>query len=230
MTISDIVSSIYIKTKTNSSSYPAADMLIAINNAYERVTSLIIKSDGRWQFDDTNQTDLPIATTALVADQQDYTLAVTHLRVTRVEIKDVSGNWRKLKPIDQEDLFDTTLSDFQKTSGAPIYYDKIGNSIFLYPKPNYSQVASLKAYFQRGPASFTSGEVSTGTKQPGFNSLYHDLIPLWVAYNYAIDNSQPTANGYLTEIMRKEDALKEDYALKGKDDKPRFRILEQNNR
>ncbi len=217
MIIQDIVNKIYFLTKTNSTSYVAADMLIAINNAYERVASLIIKSDGRWQWDDTNQTDLPNATTALVSGQQDYSLATSHLKITRVELKNSSGVWELLDPIDQDDKGNQALDTV--TTGTPYQYDKLGNSVFLYPIPNYSQAASLKLYFQRGPDLFTSAQVSTGTKSPGFNSLYHDLIPLWVSYEYAYANGQTTANNFLAEINRKEDALKKDYSARSRDDR-----------
>lgn len=220
MTIADIVSSVYMKTKTNSTSFTAANMLIYINNAYNRVVSLILQADGRWQWDDDNQTDLPIATTTVTSGQQDYSISVSHLKVLRVELKGNGGTYfTKLEPIDiadREYIVDNT------TTGVPEYYDIQGGSVFLYPIPNYTQAASLKIYFQRGPAEFTSGEVTTGTKKPGFNSLYHDLIPLWVAYNYAIDNGLPSAAGFLSEIQRKEAEIPIDYGKRNKDDKDRF--------
>ena len=231
MTISDIVNKIYFLTKTNSTSYPASDMLIAINNAYERVASLIIGVDGRWQWDDTNNTDLPIATTALVSGQQDYSLAVEHLEILGVELKDQNGNWIGLTPIDQNDIkFNPSITDFMEGGGIPQYYDKLGVSIFLYPVPNYSQSASLKIRYQRPPALFTSAEVTTGTKKPGFNSLYHDLIPYWVAYDYAIANGLNSANKFLEEINRKEDALRGDYQLRGKDEPLKMRVKYQSSR
>lgn len=194
-------------------------MLIAINNAYERVASLIIQSDGRWQFDDSNYTDLPIATTTLTSGQQDYSLATTHLEISRVEVKDSEGNWKLLMPIDKADVDYQSITDFMTGGGVPEYYDKFGTTVMLYPTPDYTQSASLKIYFERGPDNFTSAQVTTGTKVPGFNSLYHDLIPLWVAYEYAYSNNLPTANKLLEEIMRKEDALREDYQMRSKDEK-----------
>lgn len=224
MTISDIVTKVYFQTKTNSTSYAAADMLIAINNAYERVASLIINADGRWQWDDSNQTDLPSATTALVASQQDYQLATSHLRITRAELKDTSGTWRLLGPIDQTDESYLALSQIAGTTGVPLYYDKLGGSVFLYPTPNYSQAASLKLYYERSPSLFTSGEVSTGTKTPGFNSLYHDLIPLWVSYDYCVANGLQAASGYMQEIVRREAQLQLDYSKRDKDDPARLQM------
>src|ERR1700709_849488 len=100
MTFDDIKVKTYFLTKTNSSSFPIANMVIEANNAYDRVASLIRRADGRWKWDDESQTDLPIATTALVSGQQDYSLAETHLGITRVEVKDQSGRWSALLAFD----------------------------------------------------------------------------------------------------------------------------------
>ncbi len=205
-------------------------MLIDINNAYEGVVQLIMQTDGRWQWDDSNQptTDQgdgtggqPIATTSLVANQQDYALSVTHLIITRVELQDPNGIWNELRPFDEHDLLGASLTDFMKTAGTPTHYDKKGISVFLYPKPSYSQAASLKVYFQRPPVLYTSAEVTTGTKTPGFNTLYHELIPLKVAYEYHINEAEPTkAQLRLAQLTAIEERLKEDYSIRSDDDPP----------
>ena len=79
-----------------------------INEALNRVTSLILQSDARWQFDDTNNTDLPIGLTTLTTDQQDYSLSVTHLTINRVEILDANGNWQNLNQLTKR-IFITSL-------------------------------------------------------------------------------------------------------------------------
>jgi hypothetical protein len=225
MTISDIVNSVYMKTKTNSSSFTAANMLIYINNAYNRVASLILQSDGRWQWDDDNRTDLPIATTTVTSGQQDYSISVTHLKVVRVELKANGGTFfSKLEPIDVADAGDTIDN---ATTGTPTHYDIQGNSIFLYPIPDFTQSASLRVTYQRGPAEYTSSEVTSGTKTPGFNSLYHNLIPLWVAYDYAVDN-QLSAGGFLAEIQRLEAQIVIDYGKRNKDDTARMTFAKIN--
>jgi hypothetical protein len=180
-------------------------------------------SDGRWQWDDENNTDLPIATTALVSGQQDYTIAVSHLQIERVEVQSTNSAWTKLVAIDQADVYNQALENFpiigsgSSQTGAPQYYDMIGNSIFLYPSPNYSQAASLKLWFKRGPSYFTTADT---TKSPGFNTLYHELIPLWIAYNFAIANGKANATIIYNQILSKEDALRDDYSVRNKDDLP----------
>lgn len=225
MPILDIVTKIYKDTNTNAISYPASNMLIEINSAYNRVVSLIMESDNRWQWDDTNQTDLPIATSSIITGQQDYSLSTSHLTIDRVELKDTSGNWTKLDPIDQHDVVgESLISHLGPGTGIPIQYDKLGNSVFLYPIPNYTQVASLKLYFTRGPALFSSTDVSTGTKQPGFNSLFHELIPLWVIYNYYITKIPTLALGIMNMIILKENEIVKFYGLRNRDERPRMGV------
>ena len=235
MTFSNIISKVYFLTKTNVTSFPTADLTILANNAMERVVSLIIRADNHWQWDDTTQptTDqgdgtggLPIATTALVANQQDYTFATSHLEISRVELKDTSGNWRLLTPIDQHDI-KTSLTDYMKTAGQPVRYDKIGASILLYPKPDYSQAASLKVWFTRPPIYFA---VSDTTKAPGFNTLYHDLVPLWISYDYAMANALPNANQLMVEIVRKEEELLSGYDKRSKDEQKIIRPVNRSSR
>ncbi len=226
MTINDIRTKTYFLTSTNASSYPDSILITEANNALDRVTSLILQSDGRWQWDDENNTDLPIATTALVANQQDYSLAVSHLQETRLEVQDnnTTPQWHKLIPIDQSDLYSQAMVKSSTFGGLPAFYDKIGNSFFLYdatlnPAPNYSQAASLKIYFKRPPSYFVTADT---TKSPGFNQLYHELIPLWISYNYAIANGKANATLLMNQIVLKEQALQDDYASRDKDDHPRL--------
>src|ERR1035437_6607564 len=75
-----------------------------INEALNRIVNLIMTADGRWQYDDTNNTDFPIATTSLSttlgSEQQDYSFDITMLRILRIEVMDNTGAFRKLTPID----------------------------------------------------------------------------------------------------------------------------------
>lgn len=219
MTLAQIQSKIYFLTKTNSTSLPNATMLILINNAYEREASLIMSCDRRWQWDDSNQTDFPIATTDLVSGQADYSLSVSHLKIRRVECSanSTASNWNVLDVYDEEDEKES-ITQQSTLSGVPYRYNELGSSIIVDPKPNFNCTAGLKLYFQRAPILFTSSDLSTGTALPGFNSLYHDLIALWASFDYAIANGLSNANQIFAEIDRKEKALKSDYIGRNKDD------------
>jgi hypothetical protein len=186
------------------------------NRACDQITSLIMSADSRWQWDDSNNTDLPIGTTALVADQQDYTFDTDHLKITRVELKNEDGDWQLLIPIDQVDIFNTSLTDWLNTAGQPKYYDKIGTSIFLYPKPDYAQAASLKVYFQRAHGYFVTTD---STKTPGFTSIYHRLVAFMASYDYAKAKSLTVEKSIKADMDEMKQSLEDFFAMRSKDEK-----------
>lgn len=199
----------------------------AANRACDVVTSWIMESDHRWQWDDSNNTDLPIGTHALTTDQQDYSFDTEHLRVTRVEIKDTTGAWKLLIPIDQTDIYNQSLTNFKNASGTPEYYDKLGSSIFLYPKPSYTQADSLKVYFQRAHNYFVSTD---DTKTPGFPSIFHRLISLLASYDYAIANNLKVAGGIGLEVEKMKESLQEFFAARSRDEHIRLTTRKTNYR
>src|ERR1035437_3893291 len=191
-----------------------------MNEALNTVVNLIMTADGRWQFDDTNNTDFPIATTNLVStpgsEQQDYAFDITMLRILKIEVLDNTGAWNKLTPIDEADVYDQSLSDFLKAPGRPIYYDKQGSSIMLYPKPLATQVTStagLKIWFQRPPSYFVTSDT---TKVPGFNSMYHRLVALIASRDYAMFKGLSITKALSDKVQVGEDSLVENYALRSK--------------
>jgi len=220
-------------------SYPLADKVRSANMGLNEVVGIILGADGRWQFDDTNYTDLPIGTTNLVLNQQDYGIDTSMVDITRVECKDANGSWRMLLPMDQKDLNPTSysplptgaftggvnttganysLTDFLSTAGTPIYYDKIANSVFLYPKPNYNSTSGLKIYFQRKASYFT---VSSTTTQPGFAKHLHRYISFHMAKDYAV--AKMLQGNKITSLMNELATMKQAiisfYSTRKKDEK-----------
>lgn len=198
----------------NTTSYPINDLTRNVNRWFDKAVSLIFKSSGRWQWDDTNQTTLPSATTDLTSGQQDYSLEVSHLRIERVEVKDESGNWSKLTPFDKRDL-DGAVDEFKKTDGQPQFYDIVGKSLILYPAPNYSQADSLKAHFQRRGSYFATDDT---TKVAGFAEIFHRYLSLGAAYDYALKNNISNRNVLREEITAMEDEIHTFYAQRQPDE------------
>ena len=219
MTFTEILAEARRLVKADSTSYSTSDITDSVNRAYDRVVSLIREAEGRWQWDDDNNTDIAIATTPLVADQQDYELDLTHLEIERFEVKDENDTWYKLAPIDQADVYDATVTSLLSTAGVPMYYDKIGNMVFLYPKPSYAQDASLKIWYKRGPSYFASSDT---TKVPGFASIYHRILPLYAAYDYAFINQLSVKGDLGSSIAIMEEDIQSHYARRDRDDKLRL--------
>ncbi len=219
MTISDINAEARALVDADTTSYPAADLLRRVNAAYEKRVGQILAVDGLWQFDDSNYTDFPIGTTTMVASQQDYAFDVSMLEIERVEVKDINGNWYELSPIDKSQI-DGALSEYQKTAGSPMEYDKQGASIILYPAPASSSVtlaSGLKGYFKRTASVFTSAEVTTGTKQPGFASPFHIILAYDAAIPYAISYKKDRVPALIAEADRLERAMLKFYSLREQD-------------
>jgi hypothetical protein len=199
----------------NAQSYSTKDITRNVNRWFDRAVSLIFNAGGRWQWDDSNQTDYPIAVTPLVSGQQDYTFDVSHLRVHRVEIQGEDGNWIKLKAFDPRDLGEMSVQEFQETDGVPRYYDVVANSLFLYPASNYDQDASLKVWFQRKASYF---DMTDTTKEPGFAEIFHRYLSLGAAYDYSLKFNSSNRNQLREEIALLETEISKFYALRQPDE------------
>jgi hypothetical protein len=175
------------------------------NRALDNIAISIHEADSRWEWDDTNYSDYPIATADLVGGQQDYQLSTDHLRIISVEVQSDDGRWSEIEPIDQSGI-PGARTEFLKEDGRPRFYDKLANSIFLYPAPAAAQVtttAGLKIYFQRQADYF---DPSDTTKVPGIPTHFHELVPMWASQKYMFDNNQhDKANILRQEIIDKQE-------------------------
>lgn len=174
-----------------------AQMTNLINNfAYDNVIAEILRNEGTWLWDDFNETTskLPVATQNLTttagSEVSSYALptgasnsgsgssdASSFLRLIKVQVKDAGGYYQNLLPID-EGAFSQPLETVFFNPGFPQYYDQVGTSLILYPAPKAASVTAtngLKVTFQRDKVDFV---VADNTKQPGFPSIYHALIPV----------------------------------------------------
>lgn len=157
------------------------DFTRSANFALEKVSSVIMRSDGTWKWGDINNTDLSFAIGDLVSGQSDYALSISHFKIRRVRIKDSNGNWITLQPVTRRQVSDSKLA----STGTPNSYFKHENSIILSDTPNYDSEDGLEIEFQRGVDYFVVGDT---TKSPGFNSQFHRLVSLYAALDWTEAN------------------------------------------
>jgi len=227
MTYTDLQLDVDFLVDTDSVTYPVVDKTRNANFALDEATAIIIGCDGTWQFDDSNYTDLPIGTAKIWSNRQDYSFAGDHLYVEAVEILDTNGKWTKLIPIDLYKEETISITDFMNSSGTPTYYDKVADSLFLYPKPNYTQDSSLKVHFQRKIEHFTTSDT---TKEAGFANHLHRFISISMAYDWAVAKQHTKQQFLLNEKNRYIEMIKKFYSIRVKDEKPRLQIIQQNNK
>jgi len=194
--------------RVDATQYPTYKIVNSVNNYLDTITGFAIGADRRFQWDDTNHTKLPIGTTNLTATQSDYSFLTDEqgnsiVNLTRIDILDDTGDYRKLIPIDEADI-DIALDEFQKDNGDPVYYDKIADNIIrLYPTPDTSVTAGLKFYFQRSASYFDATDT---TKEPGVSPLLHRGFVINAAYDGALElglaNLQPLSVETQKEEMK----------------------------
>jgi hypothetical protein len=204
---------------TTTSSYPTAAKTVDINNALNKFMLLGIESEGVWQLDDSNQTDYPIITTALVAGQQDYSFLTDAsgnqiLDIYKVRIKDSSGNWSTLRQVDLQTGSDDDLNS--TVQSIPSKYRVTGNGIFLIDIPNYSLAAALEIFINRTPTYFTTSDT---TKKAGIPWGFHEYLAIRPAYYYCLQKGLPQATALGNEMLKMEDMIGDYYAKRNKDKK-----------
>lgn len=190
-----------------------------VNNAYSRVANLILRVDGRMQWDDPNHTNAPVADADLVDTQKKYeifealpTALQDWLQVEKVDILDENDNGVSLKPIDISDITDAE-NEFRDDDGTPEFFDFDGAELKLYPSPDYNKTDGLAIFFKRSPSYFASTDT---TKVPGFATLYHELLPLWASYWWGVKLGLGYIGGVRNEITTLEAELKNHYTRRPK--------------
>lgn len=191
----DLVSEINSLCDSDATSYPIADKTRACNVALETLVGKILEADGDWQFDDTNYSDLPRGTGTLVEGQEAYSFAAEYLNIQMIEVLvDSSPDvWHKLKPLDSLNLGDMSPEEYfgqesngDPAKGMPEYYDKLGDTIILYPAPAATSVtlaSGLRVWFQRTADLFTTTDT---TQEPGIPSPYHILVAYYASIVYCM--------------------------------------------
>lgn len=173
---------------------------------------------GGWQWDDSNNTDLPQSTTNIVSGQNRYAIPSEALTISRLEVKDANGSWVKLAPFlkEKERL---AISDLEEKSGTPTHYFLVNDTIQLYPKPDYASTNGLKVYFDRNAVDFAYNDT---TKTPGIPSPFHGLYPLGMAITW-LKIKQPTHPSlaiYVNDYEKGKNDMAEYFVNRWKDNTP----------
>lgn len=231
MTISDINAYVSFRAGTDTTNYTAANRLISTNRWLHKIWTMLLESRDGWDVDDASQTDYAIATTPLVASQRDYVFpaSLKILSIKRVDVTYDGSTYTKVRPIDAGELElgvgNDTILDNNFSTADPVY-DMRSNAIFLYPLATASQVtagAKLRIEFSREALEFSSGDVSTGTKEPPIDEPFHLMIALGMIYDWCSAKGGSSKN--LTslkvdvekELLDYEARLRRHYNIKDED-------------
>lgn len=182
--------------------YPLADIARSTNTAKYQLALKIMQEQDGWDFQDGGQTDFPIATTALVDDQTDYSLPADILEIRRLEVKDANGNWTKLEEIDETNVREA-MDEYKETKGIPVQYRLEAGSLMLYPAADTTimgTTASLKITYNRAIKEFTAATTTTevGIGESGDRVVAYQVAEEWAGV-YRPDRL-PTLQARRTEL------------------------------
>lgn len=190
-----------------------------INAWYHKVVTMILASQGDWEWDDMNKTNYPVGTINLVAGQRDYVLPLTDkiLKVKRIDITYDGTSYIQALPLDSFDmkspLGSSTQEDAYHSKIQP-YYDLKTNSVWLYPLPDAADVAAgakMRIEFLREPTEFATNST---TAEPGFDEPFHRMLSIGASLDYAITFQKPNKNDLKEMLADYELRLREYYSTK----------------
>lgn len=201
-----------------------------LNRAFDEVLPVIFSSDSPWQWDDSNHTSDPVATTNLVSGQSSYTLITDEdgnsvLEIEAVYVQNPNGEMVRLSGVDTRSGTNTDAIFAQNSSntGTPTRYEKRGPGFVLDPIPNYSATSGLKVVFSRTPSYFTTSDT---TKKPGIPAPFHRLLSLIASYDWLLVN-KPEITMLITRvegrIEKYDKRLAEHLSKRSRDERPAMR-------
>lgn len=172
---------------STSATYTPTDKRRNMNIHYQDTARLIWESSGG--FDDTNNTDGPVAYRTLGNLSASYTIPTTALRIKGIEVRDSTGTLQKLRPIKLGDLT-VSPDNYLTGSGMPTEYMVEGNEIRLFPAPATDSVTMASGMAVRLSRAVTELPVSATTETPGFATPFHRILSLATAVDFTQDKDQ----------------------------------------
>ncbi len=221
--IGDIDFWLFGSGETFNDTYSLKDRTRRINERINKAVAIIFRNDRRWKFDDFNHDDMNIFYATLVDGQQDYEVSgADFMSIEEVAIMNSDGDYNVLSPMMREGENRQTLQDLEDgDDGIPTYYEKYGNSILLYPKPDISELTATKGLMIRGkrlPSYFLSTDT---TKQAGLSPLFHDYLSQGAALDGALSLQMTNkAQQLQPQVDRLELELAEHYINRAEDEQP----------
>jgi hypothetical protein len=200
------------------------DFTARINNALDRFYAIAFQFDQLWNFDDSTNTDLPIATTNLVSGTGDYLFDSELLQVTQVFAKDSSGIFHELEPQDDRNEPSAYIT---RVSGVPTKYELVGNSIILDMNPSYSSTDGLKVTFKRNGVKFTAADSAQAV---GIPSLFHPYLARYASYQYCVEKGLKHSNAVKQLVMEDEAAIKTFISNRAKPKRSGLRVRQESNK
>lgn len=235
MNLGDIATKARALTNTDVNSYLDANLLIDINIVYQKVADMIFESQDNSDFDDARRTDYPIQTTLMIANQRDYTMAVSEgmLKLKRVDVCYDGINSYRADPFDTGTLvqgifFNSTTPVDANFDGNFVKqnprYDYSYNALWIAPMPVAVDVSAggfIRTEWERNVIPFATSDYTSvltdSTAVPGFDAPFHVILAYGAAYEYAKSRQLPQLTQLATDLADYEGRIRNAYGRKNLD-------------
>lgn len=181
----------------NAASYPIADLTRNINRRWEEAKNFLYLTDGTWQSSETTYS------VNLVSGTQGYTIPRSHIKLNRVEILTADGQSKRLEAFDKSEV-KNSVRDFENVDGEPRYYELTGQTINLYPAPNYASTNGLTWWYQGVPDYF---ETSDTTAESDLIQTVDRYLSVGAALDYAVAKVLANKNDLQDQLDSLKDQL-----------------------
>lgn len=178
-----------------------------INSGFDNIMPLLLSYSDFIRWDDTNHTDRPIGKINLVSGQSDYTVSeddnsldvlnLTNVRILQSATDTEYVELEKMTLDDSRSL--DAMSPNPSVSGTPTHWLEVGNTVFLYPEPDYSATVGIQLFFEREQSYFASTDT---TKEPGIPKPFHELLALYASLDWNMVN-RTEDSGLITRLQNR---------------------------
>lgn len=214
-TQAELVNHLRFLSGDNSTSLTTADAVSLLNFGIDQYSYLAITSDGRWQFDDTENTDVPRASVTLNSGEVAIPFASTHLTIRFAEITDAEGNKARLDTFDRRDSGYTTPKTTD--TGQPSAYNYEAGVMYfdVYANANYT----VTIHFSRVATHFT--EANT-TQVLGIPSIHTEYIVLHALHRLSLRTGNENRAVVRNELEQMEKDIEDFYGRRDEDTHPQL--------
>lgn len=207
--------------QSDNNSYPLNSKARRLNAALDRFVVLAMKARN-WIYDDSNNANLPIGRTNIIAGQVDYPFATEHLVIEKIFLKDSNGNYDEIFP---EEGNEATLSN--SGNGTARRYRFVGSSILLDHTPEHDVEDGIKVLFRRITRRISSADT---TQSPGIPSTFHPWLCHYASLPYLVQFSKAQKGDVAAFVKDGEESILFFMANRNNTSKRRLSVRQEDNR
>ena len=207
----------YVKDLTGQTNASDAKLVRALNFASDHYSYLAITSSGKWNWDSSNQDDLPRITATIDSSTTKVSLPTDLIAIRQVEVTE-NDKYQIVHPIDIRDNQDHSLGTVYEAADLPRHYDYDSRYLYLYPTSDTTR--TLRITYGRAHPRFSTSNLSQSV---GVIPIQEEYLALYAADRLMIGNNDPSRTQIRNELMMKEEEVRDLFSKRDQDTQRRLK-------